>query len=64
MSPNPLFARKLAIFLSGIPLFQTQAKAVVISCLGKVTSATKHLCKRLIRHGEQNDSSGSDRKFN
>ena len=27
MSLNPLFACKLAIFLSRIPLFQTQAKA-------------------------------------
>ena len=41
MSPNPLFARKLAIFLSGIPVFQTQAKAILISYLGKVTSTTK-----------------------
>ena len=39
MSPNP--ARKLAIFLSGIALFQTRAKAILISCLGKVTAATK-----------------------
>ena len=40
MSPNLLFSRKLVIFLSGNPLFQTEAKVVSISCLGIVILAT------------------------